>query len=64
MNQHHYPCFVLSRTNISRTCYLSFYLDSGRFFTVEESVYYDDIAMTGLQKSHSVKVPFYNEVQS
>ena len=42
MIQRHYPCFVLSRTNISRTCYLSFYLDSGRFFTVEESVYYDD----------------------
>ena len=64
MKQRHYPCFVLSRTKISRTFSLCFYLDAGRFFTVEESVYYDDIAMTGLQKSHCVKVPFYNEVQS
>ena len=64
MNQRHYPCFVLSGSKISRTCSLCFYIDAGRFFTVEESVYYDDIAMTGLQKSHSVKVPFYNEVQS
>ena len=64
MKQRHYPCFVLSRTKISRTISLCFYLDAGRFFTVEESVYYDDIAMTGLQKSHCVKVPFYNEVQS
>ena len=64
MKQRNYPCFVLSGSKISRTCSLCFYLDAGRWFTVEESIYYEDLAMTGLQQSYAIKVPFYNEVQS
>ncbi len=64
MNQRHYPCFILSGIKISNKFWLDFHLDGNHSFVVENSIDYSYIAHRGLRDSHSLKVPFYNEVQS
>lgn len=61
MRQRDYPCMSLS---ISKGAFsLWFHLESGYFFEIQYSFDYDQIAQRGLECSHAIKVPFYNEVK-
>ncbi|UOO89251.1 hypothetical protein LVJ82_17695 [Vitreoscilla massiliensis] len=62
MKQREFPCITLC--SVQDSYFLFFHREFGFFFEIEESTDYKQIALRGLQCSHAIRVPFYNEVKS